>query len=225
MPQIQTADSKIEILEKSFVFDFKTSATEEGVIEGYGAYFGNQDRVGDIIEKGAFQKSIRRNNGGDMAVKMLWQHDYKQPVGIWTDLKEDSKGLYVKGKIITSAPQGLNAYELVKGGAIDGLSIGFTATKWASNDKTGIRSLQEIELYEISLVTFPANTKAKIDSVKSLPGTIREFENFLCDAGYSRSESKRIASHGFDKQRDVVILDGFKSLDSALEGLRTTLTI
>lgn len=207
---------------KSINLELKAAENEEGVIEGYGATFGNQDQVGDIIAPGAFTKAIRKNNRGELTVKMLWQHECDEPIGVWNQLQEDEKGLKVKGRIITKTAMGNDAYELVKGGAIDSLSIGFIPLKWDIDAKKNVRVIQEIELYEISLVTFPANTKAKISSVKSLPEDVRSFEKFLCDAGYSRSQAKRYASGAF-KQRDVGISHAIKSLDKTIDQFNSTL--
>ncbi len=215
-----TTDSDYQV--KDYRFELKAVDGEEGVIEGYGAYLGNQDRVGDIIEKGAFLKAIRKHKSGDMAVKMLWQHDYRRPVGVWGDMREDEKGLYVKGRIITQSQDGSSAYALIKGGAIDGLSIGFVPVNWTVDSKTGIRTIHEVELYEISLVTFPANEKARIQSVKNdLPKTIREFEEFLRDAGFARGEAKRVSLYGFERKRDVDLSNDIKSLNKALDSLKT----
>lgn len=216
------SDESTGMLYKAFPVDFK-AIDEDGTIEGYGATFGNQDFVGDVIEKGAFSKAVRDNKRGAASIKMLWQHDYKQPIGTFSELKEDDNGLFVKGKIAVKSASGLNAYELIKAGAVDSLSIGFSATQWEVDAKTGIRTLKEIKLYEISPVTFPANPKAKIEAVKSAPQTIRDFESFLCDAGYSRSEAKRIACGGFNKQRDVALVADLKSLNAPLDGLLSNL--
>jgi len=213
---------------KQFTLELKAVEGEEGVIEGYGAYLGNQDRVGDVIEKGAFRKAIQKHNSGAMSVKMLYQHDYRKPIGVWNQMREDEKGLFVKGKIITGSHDGANAYALAKGGAIDGLSIGFVPLKWRIDSKSQVRTIEEIELYEISLVTFPANEKARIQSVKSdqLPKTVREFEKFLRDAGYSQSESKRISLYGFEqkKQRDAGLKNALSSLDQVLNTVKSSIS-
>jgi len=217
-----SAQNQAEIIHKSLPFQLKALADEEGTIEGYGAVFGNVDGVNDILLPGSFAKAIR----GNQNVKMLWQHDFTMPIGTWNNLTEDSNGLKVSGKIATKTQLGNDAYQLVKAGAIDSLSIGFIPTEWEIDSKKGIRTIKSVQLYEVSLVTFSANSKAKIVNVKSLPEDIRSFERFLSDAGYSRSEAKRIASTGFNKkdQREVgAITPVLKSLEDKIDMFNSTL--
>ena len=131
--------------------------TDGSVIEGYASLFGRKDQVGDCVEKGAYAASLKRNGG----VKMLWQHDPAQPIGVWEDVREDDKGLWVKGRILTDIEKGREAAALIAAGAIDGLSIGYRTVKARKDDKGG-RLLSELELWEVSLVTFPMLPDARV---------------------------------------------------------------
>jgi len=164
------------------------SATETMSFEGYGAVFGNVDSYGDIIVPGAFASV--GNNG--RKVKMLWQHNPDQPIGVWDEVREDVKGLFVKGRILSTVEQGREAIALMEAGAIDGLSIGYRTKD--SEYKDGYRYLKEVELWETSIVTFPANEMAGA-SLKSIE-TERDLERVLIDCGLSRKAAKAIASQG-----------------------------
>jgi HK97 family phage prohead protease len=136
---------------------------------------------------------------------MLWQHDSRQPIGIWEKMQEDDTGLLSTGNLlIHDVYRAKEAYALLKAGAISGLSIGYWARDYSRDQKTGIRTLKELELLEASLVTFAANELAKVTAVKSADiKTVRDFEAALRDVmGFGANEAKRIASQGF-KARDV----------------------
>ena len=171
--------------------------SEDGTFEGYGAIFGNVDRDGDIVERGAFKESLNKRTPA-----LLWQHDQKQPIGRFEMIREDEKGLYVKGRIAIKG-DGERVHELLKMGALNGLSIGFVAKRASRNAATGIRTIHEADLMEISLVTFPANDMARVENVKStlqdtvIPQTPRSFEAFLREGGFSRSQAKAITAKGF----------------------------
>jgi hypothetical protein len=175
---------------KSFSLELKVDAGTRR-ISGYGAVFGNLDSTNDIIIAGAFAKSIGRRQ-----IKMLYQHDSDDLLGFWDVVREDSKGLYVEGNIANTS-LGNDVYELAKAGALDSMSIGYSVDL-CEYDSGGTRILKEIDLWEVSLVTFPANEKAVVTGVKSAPKTIREFEDFLREAGnYSREDATTIALRGF----------------------------
>jgi HK97 family phage prohead protease len=170
-------------------------ASPEGVIEGYGSVFGNVDSYGDIVVAGAFAQTLK----GDRAPAMLWQHNPDEPIGVWTEVREDKRGLVVKGQLALGTQRGREALELIKMGALSGLSIGYSTVKSSFDEQSGIRSLLELDLWEVSPVTFPANEAARITSAKSAEGikTIRDFENFLREQGFSRGAAAAIALHGF----------------------------
>lgn len=133
-----------------------------GYISGYASTFGNVDSVGDKVAKGAFAISIATK-----MPKMLWQHDRWQPIGSWTDAKEDDYGLWVQGRILKTVPQGLTAFNLLKEEAISGLSIGYRVQDYEYDNDTGIYTLKQLNLLEVSIVTFPANELAEVANVKS----------------------------------------------------------
>lgn len=169
-------------------------------VEGWASTFGNVDSDDDIILPGAFADSIR-----DRMPKMCWQHDSTQIPGVWTEANETPQGLYVKGRLLGTT-LGNDAYELLKAGAIDRMSIGYSAKDFNYDTATGVRTLKQIDLWEVSLVTFPANDMARITSVKSKPANERQLEEYLREAGYSRSEAKGLIAKGYKaiaNQREV----------------------
>ena len=168
---------------------------EKGVFQGYGSIFGNKDLGNDVVVQGAFAKSIGRK--GAKAVKMLYQHRPDEPIGVFDEIIEDNRGLKVKGRLAMGTQRGREVYELMKMGALDGLSIGYRVSpKGADYDERGKkRMLKEVDLMEISAVTFPMNPKARVAQVKGADRSIREWEEILRDAGnLSRSEAKVGAS-------------------------------
>lgn len=180
---------------------------------GYGAVFGNLDAYGDVIVKGAFRDTLREAKKSGTWPAMLMQHggwgmaaDDMTPVGIWTDMEEDDVGLKVSGKLADTA-RGREVYGLLKmtpRPAISGMSIGYIAKEFVVGTKPDEprRTLKKIELMEVSLVTFPANGKARVQAVKS-GLTIRDAEKCLRDAGFSRSEAKAILASGFKASEDL----------------------
>ena len=206
---------------KSFM-DFKTElvATEDdGTFEGYGSVFNNTDLGNDVIKDGAFSRTLRRR--GAKGVKLLYQHKTDMPIGVFTEMREDDHGLYVKGQLALGTTSGRDAYELMKMGALDGLSIGFKVNpQEVSYDKrSGKRIIKELDLMEISLVTFPMNPRATVRSVKGEEISIREWENGLRDAfNLSRSESKiaaKAVNQAFTQREvdeDAELVDAIKTL-------------
>ena len=179
-------------------FDIKAvhdDEEEKGVFQGYGSIFGNKDLGNDVVMQGAFAKSIGRK--GAKAVKMLYQHRPDEPIGVFDEIIEDNRGLKVKGRLAMGTQRGREVYELMKMGALDGLSIGYRVSpKGADYDDRGKRRLlKEVDLMEISAVTFPMNPKARVAAVKGADKSIREWEEILRDAGgLSRNEAKVGAS-------------------------------
>lgn len=140
---------------------FEIKASGENTIEGYAAFFDNVDSYGDIIEKGAFTKTLQENRN---RIKVLWQHDINEPIGKPFAMEEDSKGLYIKAQI-SQTDTGRKAMTLMRDGVIDEMSIGYDVIK--DDFKKGNRMLKEVRLWEFSPVTFAANEKAKITSAKN----------------------------------------------------------
>ena len=132
-------------------------------VEGYASLFGRRDQGGDVVQAGAYAASLKRLADSGRRVKMLWQHDPAQPIGVWDAVCEDATGLYVKGRILTEVERGREAVALLAAGAIDGLSIGYRTLR-AERDGRGQRLLAELELWEVSLVTFPMLPEARISA-------------------------------------------------------------
>jgi HK97 family phage prohead protease len=165
------------------------TVTDGRVVAGYASLFGIRDQGGDVVAKGAYAASLKRLAATGERVKMLWQHDPGQPIGVWDEVREDATGLWVKGRILTEVEKGREVAALLAAGAIDGLSIGYRTVK-AERDGKGQRHLQELELWEVSLVTFPmlaqARVAAKSDAVSDV---LRELADVFEDA--RRSLAKR----------------------------------
>lgn len=160
---------------------------KEGLISGYASHFGKVDDGGDRVIAGAYTKSLKRTKDEGRKIKMLWQHDPSQPIGVWDEVKEDEKGLFVKGRIMQSVTRGAEAIALIEAGALDGLSIGYRTVKATPGEK-GVRELQELELWEVSTVTFPMQKEARIEELKDY-----EAGNF---AGLKRSVEKHMSAMG-----------------------------
>lgn len=185
---------------KSFNLEIK-AVQEDGFFSGYGAVFGNVDWYNDVILPGAFAKSLEKWAVKNKMPPVLWNHNDGEPIGVYTSIYEDEKGLFVEGRLlIDDVPRAKSTHALLKAGAIDGLSIGYK-TKKANQQTNGIRELVELDLGEISIVTMPANEESLITSVKSkleegeLP-TLPEFEKFLRESGFSKSQATAIAGKG-----------------------------
>lgn len=131
------------------------------VISGYASLFGKTDQGGDVVKTGAYQASLTKVAAQNRSIKMLWQHDPTQPIGVWDEVREDKTGLWVKGRILTDVAKGREAVALIEAGAIDGLSIGYRTVK-SHKDTGGLRHLDELELWEVSLVTFPMLPDARV---------------------------------------------------------------
>jgi len=146
--------------------EFDTKAiSEDGTFTGYASVFGVKDRGRDIVMPGAFTKSLTTYPAG--RVKMLLQHDVREPVGIWLKFEEDGKGLKATGRLILETTKGRETYELMKAGAYDSLSIGYRTVRDEMDRKQGARLLHELELREVSIVTFAMNEAATISAVKT----------------------------------------------------------
>ncbi|QSE47027.1 HK97 family phage prohead protease [Acinetobacter johnsonii] len=185
---------------KSFNLKIK-AVQEDGFFSGYGAVFGNVDWYNDVILPGAFAKSLEKWAEKNKMPPVLWNHNDGEPIGVYTSIYEDEKGLFVEGRLlIDDVPRAKSTHALLKAGAIDGLSIGYK-TKKANQQTNGIRELIELDLGEISIVTMPANEESLITSVKSkledgeLP-TLPEFEKFLRESGFSKTQATAIAGKG-----------------------------
>jgi HK97 family phage prohead protease len=205
-------------MELKYLSDLKFKADDQGVIEGYGSVFDTVDNGGDIVAPGAFGNSLRSGR----KVKMLMQHDSASIPGVWDEISEDERGLRVKGRLLTKIGKGAEAYELVKAGALDGLSIGYRTIK--SMDRNGRRVIMQADLWEVSLVTFPMNEMARIDAVKAADMDRDEIERLLTlRAGLSRSVARKLLASGYEGIKDMRgAVDGADEL-AALLRQRATL--
>ena len=176
---------------KEFLIEELKAEDDTRSIEGFGAVFNNVDNGGDIVMPGAFTRTLKKTKP-----VMLWQHDTRMPIGTWDEMEETEKGLFMKGTILDTS-LGLDVYKLVKAKAVKGLSIGYTTKKYEIDQAKGTRKLLDLDLYEVSPVTFPMNDRATITRVKSAHGNERDFEDFLREAGYSRDAAKIITARGF----------------------------
>jgi len=185
-PETKSAAPKRET--RAFALTLR-AAGDDGAVEGYGGVFGQRDTYDDVISAGAFVASLAAHRAAGTMPAMLWQHDPGEPIGVWSEMIEDERGLRVKGRLVLESERGRAAHALLKAGALNGLSIGFMAKQWSYDRESEIRTLTEIDLWEVSLVTFPAQPKARVTSVKSADvaglATIRQSEKALRDAGFS----------------------------------------
>lgn len=189
------------------------SVTEEGKFTGYGSVFGNIDLHRDVIMPGAFAKSLDNHKSRGTLPAMLWQHSMRDVVGIYESMDEDDHGLKLAGELFIkdSIPEADKAYTLMRRKAVTGMSIGFNIPKGGEeyNKEKNIWEIKEVDLVEVSIVTWPANPEAQIESVKSALQNPREFERLLRDAGLSSLQAKRLMSGGYDAllKRDAEEVD------------------
>lgn len=156
-------------LERKFCrADGHLSVSEGTVIEGYASLFGKEDRGGDLVEQGAYTASLKSLNAAGRKVRMLWQHDPSEPIGVWDEVREDNNGLYVKGRLLSDVARAREAASLLEAGAIEGLSIGYRTVR-SRKDDAGRRRLLELELWEVSLVTFPMLPDARVGAKGATP--------------------------------------------------------
>ncbi len=183
-------------------FEVKFQA-ESGQFEGYASVFNVVDSVRDSISPGAFRRCLAEMKSGQRLPPLLWQHDTAQPIGAWREMYEDSRGLYVKGDLfVADIARAREAYKLMQEKVVNGLSIGYRVRQSHRDQKSGVRVLTDVDLLEVSMVTFPANDSARIVRVKSALATgemptEREFEAFLRDAGLSRKQAKALLADGY----------------------------
>ena len=197
---------------KFCALDLKSVALD-GVFEGYASLFNKEDLGHDVVLPGAFRASIAER--GAAGIRMLFQHDPGQPIGSWLKVHEDARGLFVRGQLMTEVAKAREVHALMRTGALDGLSIGFRMVKGA-RDRFGVRRLEKIDLWEISVVTFPMQPDARVTAIKTTansgrfaghPPTVREFERWLThDAGFTRSQARALLRQGYKglgPQRDA----------------------
>lgn len=177
---------------KSIDVGFQVKAlSDDGMIEGYGSVFGVRDSYSDIVAAGAFKASLAAHKAAGTMPALLWQHRSDEPIGVWTSMVEDQKGLAVVGQLAMDTTRGREAHALLKMRAINGLSIGFYSKEWKYDTENDVRTLTEVDLWETSLVTFPANSAARVTAVKSIETleSLREVEMMLRDRGFTKTEA------------------------------------
>ena len=174
------------------------TVTKDGSFSGYASLFGKADLGGDVVMAGAFAKSLAAR--GARSIKLLYQHDPNEVIGIWSEVMEDGRGLYVRGRILEDLSRGREVLALMRAGALDGLSVGYKTLQSKKDPRTGHRLLTEIDLWEISVVTFPMLPDARISEVKRFSGlpSPKDMERLLTrNAGLSRSQARLMMKSGF----------------------------
>ncbi len=219
----------MDINKLTIPFEIKAVSQKEedgqqfGYFEGYASTFGTLDSYDDIVVKGAFTDGL-----GKRKVKMLWQHGGYDVIGSYPEIYEDDRGLYCKGRINLGVEKGREAYALLKAGDVDSMSIGYSTKLSEYDSEKDIRYLKEIDLWEISLVTFPANDMATITDVKSIDTitSLKDAEKLLKEHGFSRNAATALVAkvksflrdadtlNADDDQREAVDLEA--KLDSFL---------
>jgi hypothetical protein len=201
-------------------FELKT-LEDSGVFQGYANVFNVLDHDMDVVEKGAFSDTLAQHAAKNTKPKMLWQHDYKQIIGVWESMKEDDHGLHVTGRLAINTTLGKDAYELLKMGAIDSMSIGYMVPDKGATFKDGVRIIKQLDLWEVSIVTFPANDSAVVNNVKrqvengEIPAPA-VFERILRDVGLSANQAKAFMAKGYKgvdpREADLELLESIKTL-------------
>lgn len=166
-------------------------ATGSGELSGYGSVFGVQDLHGDIVRRGAFVESLQSRSP-----VMLWSHHSDQPIGKWTEAKEDAHGLRVAGQLNLATDRGKEAHALLKSGDVDGLSIGFNVPAGGIEFVDGVRHIKRADLFEVSLVTMPSNEAARVTETRAITGP-EDLEQVLRHAGISRRAAQKFARGGW----------------------------
>lgn len=211
-------------------FDFEIKAVQDdGSFNGYGSVWDVVDTYNEVVAKGAFTESLAEIAAKGRPVPILWQHRSSEPIGAWSNLKENERGLFGDGQILLDAgAMEQRAFAHMKARTVTGLSIGYWVRESSWDEKTGIRTLTKLDLVEISLVTFPANDDARVEAVKfklahgELP-TRREYEKVLRELDFSKSQAAFL-SGGIDElrrresERDPTTNPSLKALSDTLAG-------
>lgn len=222
-------------------FSFKVKAAgDAGEIEGYASVFGVRDSYNEVVMPGAFSDSLAKHKREGTYPLMLWQHNPDEPIGVWDELSDDGKGLFGKGRLLQGVKRADEALIMLKAGAIQGMSIGYREIDVTPADNTSPRQLIKLDLLEASIVSFPANKRARVDSVKNErfedfarrlrdgePPSIKEFEDVLREAGIPKAMAVQIASVGYakairsDSEGGEATQAALKSIGEAMTSLRS----
>jgi HK97 family phage prohead protease len=201
-------------------FEIK-AVSETGEFEGYGSVFGVKDHGWDIVVPGAFAKSLAAWTTKGRLPPVLWQHDTHEPIGPHLEMYEDAKGLFVKGRLlIDDDPVARRAHAHMKAGSVTGLSIGYVLKDYEWDKDKSAYLLKELELWEVSVVTFPMNEEATVTDVKSAlaKGEVpspKDLERALREVGLSHSEAKGFMAKGYTALRPREA-DGMAALKSLI---------
>ncbi len=196
------------------------SVSADGTFEGYASLFNREDMGRDVILPGAFTESLKKRSAN--GIKLLYQHDPAEPIGVWEHIREDAKGLYARGRLLLSVSRAREVHALLEAGALDGLSIGFKAISARREAKTSIRRISKVDLWEISVVTFPMMPEARITSLgKRLAApyarSAREFERWLTtDGHFTQNEARAFLSHGLRGLHALSAANGTTRLSTAI---------
>ena len=223
-------------------FDVKMEddTSTRGVFSGYGSIFGNVDLGGDVVESGAFAKSLNEWTSKGQLPQMLWYHYDQEIIGEWTKMVEDEKGLYVEGKLWINGESRLEravqAYNVLKSNSVKGLSIGYRVKDRETQenfDGAIIRKLKEIELFEVSIAPWAMNPQASVTGVKSMTdddGNIlskRDVEKILRDSGLSKRQAQAFIASGYGAlecdakgEEEALESDSQVDLSGVLESLK-----
>lgn len=199
-------------IKKAFKLDIKADdVSDAGTFVGYGSVFGNRDLGGDVVESGAFKRSLKENG----IPALLWQLDTRNPIGIYKEVTEDRSGLKVRGELNLETTQGREAHALLKQGALGGLSIGYSIKESHYDRKTNTHHLQDLDLFEISLVTMPMNPQATVSGVKDLTALPLAENDYVWDERaalkrveeFEGAELSKCSLYSSDSECDLLITD------------------
>lgn len=211
-------------------FQLEVKATDgKGEFEGYASVFGVVDSYSDVVAPGAFEASLAAHKANNTMPALLWQHDPREPIGKWLEMEEDEKGLRARGQLlIDDDPMARRAYAHLEAGSVSGLSIGYMLERFEVDVDEGIWTLLEVDLWETSIVTFPANGDARIDTVKAFKSggmpDCRVLESALRDVlGLSKTQAKAFLSKGYSgltgRDAEVDALEKLEALTKTISGL------
>lgn len=230
MEQLNEALNKEELQGQLIIKAIGDESDTHYFFEGYGNVFNVRDYSGHITLKGAFEKSIQRHAASGVPLPMLWNHDQGNQIGSWVEMYEDDYGLYMKGRLTKGVQQAETVYKLMKGGDLSGLSIGVWAKQKQMQD--GSLMLIELDLFETSVVSIPANYQSRVTLVKSMLNnnelpTISQVEKALREIGFSRSQAKVLLSLGYkgllpESQEEEVQDDVVEEVQSVQEETETS---
>jgi HK97 family phage prohead protease len=158
---MKTKNASASLRTKDFAFKVKT-AGDTGAIEGYASVFGVRDSYNEVVMPGAFADSLARHTREGSYPLMLWQHNPDEPIGVWNEMADDGKGLYAKGQLLQGVRRADEALIMLKAGAVQGMSIGYREIDVNPADSTTPRQLVKLDLLEASIVSFPANRRARV---------------------------------------------------------------